>query len=69
LFWKKASNLGAGLAIALGLTTWIVLEMTGVEEPVEPQLLGLLASLFGMLLGSWVSPNQGHGHGGDAKHV
>jgi hypothetical protein len=43
--------------------------MTGVEEPVEPQLLGLLASLFGMLLGSWVSPNQGHGHGGDAKHV
>lgn len=69
LFWKKASNLGAGLAIALGLTTWIVLEMTGVEEPVEPQLLGMLASLFGMLLGSWVSPNQGHGHGGEAKHV
>jgi Na+/proline symporter len=69
LFWKRASNLGAGLAITLGLSTWIVLEITGIEEPVEPQLIGLVASLIGMLIGSWLSPNRGGGHGGEAKHV
>jgi Na+/proline symporter len=61
LFWKRASNLGALLAISFGLSVWIILEMTGVEEPVEPQLLGLVASLFGMILGSLISPpNPSH---------
>jgi solute:Na+ symporter, SSS family len=69
LFWKKASNLGAGLAISFGLVTWIILEMTGVQEPIEPQLFGLFASLFGMIMGSYISPNTSHGHGGHAKHV
>jgi SSS family solute:Na+ symporter len=69
LFWKKASNLGAGLAISFGLVTWIILEMTGVQEPVEPQLFGLFASLFGMIMGSYISPNTSHGHGGHPKHV
>ncbi len=69
LFWKRASNLGAGLAITLGLSTWIVLEITGIEEPVEPQLIGLVASLIGMLIGSWLSPNRGGGHGGEARHL
>ena len=69
LFWKKASNLGAGLAISFGLITWIILEMTGVQEPVEPQLFGLFASLLGMILGSTISPNRGHGHGGHARHL
>lgn len=62
VFFKRASNLGAGLAISFGLTTWIVLEIVGREEPVEPQLFGFLASLFGMILGSLISPrrvNQG----------
>jgi SSS family solute:Na+ symporter len=69
LFWRKASNLGAGLAISFGLVTWIILEMTGVQEPVEPQLFGLFASLFGMIMGSYISPNTSHGHGGHPKHV
>ena len=69
LFWKKASNLGAGLAISFGLVTWIILEMTGMQEPIEPQLFGLFASLFGMIMGSYISPNTSHGHGGHAKHV
>jgi Na+/proline symporter len=58
LFWKRASNLGALLAIFFGLSVWIVLEITGIEEPVEPQLLGLIASLFGMVLGSYISPKK-----------
>jgi Na+/proline symporter len=61
LFWKRASNLGALLAISFGLSVWIVLEITGVEEPVEPQLLGLVASAIGMVLGSLLSPKIPHG--------
>jgi len=59
LFWKRASNLGAGLAITFGLATWIALEIAGVDEPVEPQLFGLVASLAGMVIGSLVSPDRG----------
>jgi Na+/proline symporter len=69
LFWKRASNLGAGLAITLGLTTWIMLEITEFEGPGEPQLMGVFASLIGMIIGSYLSPNRGHGHGGQARHV
>ncbi len=69
LFWKKASNLGAGLAISFGLSTWLILEFTGIQEPVEPQFFGLFASLIGMILGSMISPNRAHGHGGQPKHV
>jgi solute:Na+ symporter, SSS family len=59
LFWKKASNLGASLAAGLGLGTWLLLEALGIDEPVEPQLIGLLASAVGMVIGSTLSPNQG----------
>lgn len=69
LFWKRASNLGAGLAIAMGLSTWIVLEITGFEGPGEPQLIGLFASALGMVIGSLLSPNQRGGHGGEARHI
>jgi Na+/proline symporter len=56
LFWKKASDLGALLAITFGLMMWILLEFMGIEEPVEPQLIGLLASAVGMVLGSFIAP-------------
>ena len=58
LFWKKASDLGALLAITFGLTIWLLLEFMGIEEPVEPQLIGLLASLIGMILGSTIAPRS-----------
>mgnify|MGYP006267050813 CR=1 FL=1 len=69
LFWKKASNLGAGLAITAGLSVWLVLEILGIEEPIAPQLIGMIASGLGMLIGSTISPNRAHGHGGEARHV
>jgi solute:Na+ symporter, SSS family len=62
LFWKRASNLGAVLAIVLGLGTWMYLEVLhwGAEgDPlVEPQLLGLVGSAIGMVIGSLVAPNK-----------
>ena len=69
LFWKKASNLGAGLSISFGLITWIILEITDVQDPVPPQLFGVMASLLGMIIGSYLSPNHPHGHGGHPKHI
>jgi Na+/proline symporter len=58
LFWKKASNLGAALAITFGLGVWLLLEFTNTELLVEPHLLGLVASFVGMLLGSFMVPNK-----------
>ena len=69
LFWKKASNLGAGLSISFGLITWIILEITDVQDPVPPQLFGVMAALLGMVFGSYMSPNSPHGHGGHPKHI
>ena len=58
LFWKKASNLGAALAIIFGLGVWLLLEFTNAELLVEPHLMGLIASAFGMLVGAYLVPNK-----------
>ncbi len=70
LFWSRASNLGATLSIFFGLGTWLMLEFSGAEFVVEPQLIGLLFSLAGMLLGSFISPNphRQHRHGMPPPH-
>ena len=57
LFWRRASNLGASLSIFFGLGVWLMLEFSGAEFIVEPQLIGLVFSLAGMILGSYISPN------------
>jgi SSS family transporter len=56
LYWKRASNQGALLSIALGLVSWLAMEKlyTGAIWP--PQLVGLLFSVAGMLAGSYL-PN------------
>jgi len=65
LFWRKASNLGATLSIALGLGSWLLLEIFFAELPFEPQLIALGLSLLGMVVGSYLSPNphSTHPHG------
>ena len=60
LFWKKASNLGAALAITFGLGVWLLLEFTSVELWVDPHLIGLVASAIGMVLGTLMVPRQAH---------
>jgi len=57
LFWRKASNMGATLSMALGLGSWLCLEIFFAEFPFEPQLVGLLFSFVGMVVGSLMSPN------------
>jgi len=55
LYWQRATTLGATLAIVLGLTTWINLEIINPEGMVPPQLAGLGMSLVGMIAGSLLS--------------
>ena len=52
LFWKRANSSGAGLAIVLGISSWLTLELLELNLPIEPQLIGLLLSIVGMILGS-----------------
>ena len=52
-FWKKATTQGALAAIFGGILSWILVEvMIGEESIVPAQLLGLVVSATGMVLGS-----------------
>jgi len=52
LFWKRATKQGGLLAILLGLAAWIWCEVFFQNAALPPQLVGLLASLGAMILGS-----------------
>jgi Na+/proline symporter len=52
LYWKRATNLGATLAIIFGLVIWIGFETYGADGIMPPQLAGLIASFGGMIVGS-----------------
>ena len=53
LYWPKATTQGAIFSIVLGLLAWLVFLLTPAGEAFPAQLAGVLASLSGMLLGSW----------------
>lgn len=52
LYWRRASNQGALLSIAMGLISWLLMEKFYTGEVWPPQLVGLLLSIAGMLAGS-----------------
>jgi solute:Na+ symporter, SSS family len=52
LYWKRANNQGALVAIILGLSSWILMEVFNADGVWPPQLVGLLMSISGMLVGS-----------------
>jgi Na+/proline symporter len=58
LYWKHANTQGAMLSIGLGLVSWIGMEITNPDAPLPPQLLGLMMSLVGMVVGS-LAPAMG----------
>ena len=65
LYWKRADNQGALLSIVLGLGAWLSMEILQPDTYWPPQLVGLLFSVTGMLVGSML-PNmmrgQRHAH-------
>ena len=52
LYWKRANTQGALFAIALGVSSWLLLEIFHPDGLWPPQLFGLLMSWAGMLVGS-----------------
>lgn len=52
LYWKRATRQGAIASIVLGVASWLFLEFTAPEGLWPPQLVGVLASLGGMVVGS-----------------
>jgi len=52
LYWKRATNLGAGLSIVLGFGCWIAMEFIAPDAALPPQFAGLIASTSGMVAGS-----------------
>lgn len=59
MYWRRASTLGAYLAIALGLATWLPMEFLAPEASIPPQFAGFTMSVIGMLLGSFLNKQRG----------
>ncbi|MBI2311474.1 MAG: sodium:solute symporter family protein [Betaproteobacteria bacterium] len=52
VFWKRANIQGALFSIALGLSTWLLMEILAADAALPPQLAGFLMSAAGMVAGS-----------------
>jgi len=57
LYWKRATSRGAMTSMVLGLTSWILLEVFAPEGFWPPQLVGVLFSFAGMIVGSLLHPS------------
>lgn len=75
-YWKRATTQGALFAIFAGFFTWVLFEMFSPEEAIwPPQILGLIAAVFGMVGGTlmpqWVgriSPPPSHHHAAEGTY-
>jgi SSS family solute:Na+ symporter len=62
-YWKRATTQGALLSIILGIGSWYAAGQLAPEATIPANLIGLFASLVGMLLGSLAPQlvaHQGH---------
>jgi Na+/proline symporter len=60
IFWPRATAQGALLSIALGLLSWIGMEIYAADGLWPPQLVGLGLSIAGMIGGSYASRAPHH---------
>ncbi|TDB63758.1 sodium:solute symporter family protein [Arundinibacter roseus] len=56
LYWKKTNTLGCLLSMSVGLLAWLICLQLNTEFP--PMLYGLLASFFGMWIGTLINSGQ-----------
>ncbi|GAA0880102.1 sodium:solute symporter family protein [Algoriphagus jejuensis] len=56
LYWKKASRLGAIGSMVIGMLTYLVCD--SIEFAIDSHIFGLIASIFAMILGSLLFPDQ-----------
>jgi len=67
LYWKRANIPGAVLSVVLGLAVWGGAELLDPDALLPPLLGGLLASIVGMLIGTYAGvPGRGKA---DMHHV
>ena len=62
-YWKRATTQGALFSIVLGIGTWLIANQVAADAMVPPNLVGLFASVIGMLMGSLAPQllaNKGH---------
>ncbi len=53
VYWKRSTTQGALAAIFCGLSVWLSMLIFGPEDPFAPaHFAGLIASIFGMIIGS-----------------
>lgn len=58
LYWKKASKIGAIGSMVIGMITYLICD--NFEFAIDSHVLGLLASIFAMILGSILFPDPTH---------
>lgn len=71
-YWKRATTQGALASIVFGIGTWLLAGQVAPDAMVPANLLGLFASLVGMLLGSLtpqVLGNKGHAIDTTIRHA
>jgi Na+/proline symporter len=54
IFWKRANNAGAVLSAVFGLVAWLIADNLAPDAVVPSPLVGLVFSIFGMVMGSLV---------------
>ena len=71
-YWKRASTQGALLSIILGIGCWVGAANLAPDALVPANLVGLMASIIGMLMGSLAPQllaNKGHSIAAALKHA
>jgi Na+/proline symporter len=69
LYWSRATTQGALFSIFAGLVSWLAMEFLNPEGLMPPQLLGLFASIAGMVIGSLMPQLVGHRHPEPQSHA
>jgi SSS family solute:Na+ symporter len=69
LYWKRANNQGATISIVLGIGTWLLMKNLYPDSVWPPQLVGLLASTAGMIVGSLLPRLSGKPLPHEAEHA
>jgi Na+/proline symporter len=57
LYWRRASDAGALSSVVAGMAVWIYFEFVRTSD-IPSLILGGLASLFAMIIVSWLFPDE-----------